>query len=71
MAAEVGVCMAAFKYLRRRLDGQNGKIAARIQLQDTTKVRAAIPGQAAPAQHDRFFLAVTIQIGVENWREVL
>src|SRR5258708_2959333 len=71
VAAEVRGCVAALKCFWHRLNRQNRELAVRHQLQDAGKIGAAVPGKTAKTFYERFFLAVAIQIAVQNRREAV
>jgi hypothetical protein len=71
VAAEARGWVAALKRFWHRLNRQKRELAVRHQLQDAAKIGATVAGKTAKTFHDRFFLAVAIQIAVQNWREAL
>ena len=71
VAAKTSVGISALEYFGQRIDWEDGEFFPRQQLQYSGEVRAAVAGEAAPAFHRGFFLAVAVQIAVERRREAL
>src|SRR5947207_6430063 len=71
VSAEIGVRIPGFESLGRGLVGKLGEFAVGQQFEDTTKIGATITGEAAETFYGGFFLAVAVEIGIENWREAL
>lgn len=71
VAAKIVVGIATLERFRQRLNRQYGELAIRHELQNAPKIRATIPGKAAPTLQHSFLAAVTIEVAVLWLRQTL